>query len=103
MKFELLQLSKQRQVQLLILSRIILAIVAGFLIASFSVALIAKLYPATRAVATYTGLLLSFLIWLIYIIYIFSTKRLGRGSIYTVGILLLLCAWVLLFKQGGGA
>ncbi|WP_139852294.1 DUF3649 domain-containing protein [Acinetobacter pullicarnis] len=88
-------MSEIQRYRWMVLSRIVLAVVIGFAIASLSVAVIALIYPDRRAVATYTGMIASFVVWLIYIIYVFSVKSLAKAWISS-GILLLLlsaCVW----------
>lgn len=57
----------------MVFGRCFLAAVGGFLIASISVSLIA-LSSVQKALATYTGLIISFIMWLLIIIYVFSVK-----------------------------
>lgn len=95
MKFKALKMSEIQRYRWMVLSRIVLAVVIGFAIASLSVAVIALIYPDRRAVATYTGMIASFVVWLIYIIYVFSVKSLAKAWISS-GILLLVlsaCVW----------
>lgn len=95
MKFKALKMSEIQRYRWMVLSRIVLAVVIGFAIASLSVAVIASIYPDSRAVATYTGMIASFVVWLIYIIYVFSVKSLRKAWISS-GILLLVlsaCVW----------
>lgn len=71
MKF--FNLSDTAKYRWMVFGRCFLAIVGGFLIASFSVPLIA-LSSEQKALATYTGLIISFIMWLLIIIYVFSVK-----------------------------
>lgn len=75
MKLDFLTLSELQHYRMMVLIRIILAIFGGFLIASLTVACIGLMFPDQRALATYTGLLLSFVVWLSFIISIFTVKR----------------------------
>lgn len=83
-----------------VFARVFIAVVGGFLLASLTVPLLAYLFPACLAMATYTGMILSFLVWLLAILWAFSTKTTQRawlgicGSIVSMGItVLLLKGW----------
>jgi len=101
MKFEKLNMNEMSKYRWMVFARIVLAVVAGFVIATLSVAVIAFMYPDSRAVATYTGLIFSFVVWLIYIIYIFSVKSLSKALLSSGLILLVFSACVWGFKQVG--
>lgn len=75
MGLDFLKLGELQHYRIMVLIRIILAIFGGFLIASLMVACIGLMFPDQRALATYTGLLLSFVGWLSFIIGIFTVKR----------------------------
>lgn len=52
--------------------RILIAAGGGMFVASFCVAVIATLFPAHKALATYSGMLLSFVIWLLMALFAFT-------------------------------
>lgn len=75
----------------MVFGRCFLAAVGGFSIASFSVPLIA-LSSEQKALATYTGLIISFIMWLLIIIYVFSVKSAIKAWWFTLMILIVMVA-----------
>lgn len=78
--------------------RCCLAIVGGYLIANLSIPVITLLTPQRLALATYSALLLSFVLWLIAIMAIFSMKTLKKATLLTAGTLLFMTIAMLLLK-----
>ena len=84
----------QQHYRLIVLIRILLAAFGGFAVANLSVAAIALLFPDELAIATYAGFLLSFVVWLVLILAIFSIKKtihavwLCIGALFSLGCLL---------------
>ncbi|AOA58469.1 hypothetical protein [Acinetobacter larvae] len=61
--------------RLQVLTRILLASIAGFIIANLSIPAIALFFPTQLAIATYSATLLSFIIWLVFIMSMFTIKK----------------------------
>lgn len=63
----------------MVFSRCFLAVIVGFLIANLSVPIIALIFYEQKALATYSGLMMSFAIWTLIILYIFSATTAKRA------------------------
>ncbi|OTG78438.1 hypothetical protein B9T33_14020 [Acinetobacter sp. ANC 5054] len=87
MKFLFLKLDDQNQYRLVVFVRIFLAVFAGFLIANLTVATVGLLFPNQLAIATYTGFLLSFIVWLVFILAMFSMKTILNTVWLSLGLL----------------
>lgn len=94
-------LSENTRYRLMVFSRSFLAIFGGFFIASLTVPLVAFLFPTKLALATHTGLLLSFISWLAVIMWVFSIKSAIRAWIYIVSILVSMFLIIQLLKWWG--
>ena len=75
MKSHIIKSNVQQHYRLIVLIRVLLAAFGGFCVANLSVAVVGLLFPDNLAVATYAGFLLSFIIWLVFILTIFSIKK----------------------------
>lgn len=98
-----LDCSETQRYRWMVFARCLLAIIAGFTIATLTVPTVAYLLPESLAMATYTGMLLSFIVWLCYILYVFSAKHLKSIVKVTLIIVLILAAIVILFKMVGAS
>lgn len=83
MKLQLRELPALQAYRLKVALRCCMAILIGFLIANLCIPLLGYVLPVlfaeiSFAVATAQGFLLSFVVWLVYIIYVFSAKSLVR-------------------------
>ena len=78
--------------------RCCLAILGGYLFASLSVALITLLTPEELALATYSAMMLSFTVWLVAIMVVFSINSLKKASIVSSTSLLLMLVAVELLQ-----
>lgn len=83
-------LSENSKYRWMVFSRCILAIVIGFLIANLSVPIIAFIFHGQKVLATYSGLMLSFIVWLLVIIYVFSVKTARKAWLVIGGVFLLM-------------
>lgn len=101
MKFRLSQFSELQIYRYKVLARCLLAIFAGFAIANLTIPMIALLFSGQLALATYTGLLVSFVVWLLYIVYVFSAKHLLRIASITLLVLSIQILIVALLKTWG--
>lgn len=75
MKSHIIKSNVQQHYRLIVLIRVLLAAFGGFCVANLSVAVVGLLFPDNLAVATYAGFLLSFIVWLVFILAIFSIKK----------------------------
>lgn len=87
------QLSDDTRYRLMVFSRCVAAIAGGYLLASLSVSVISFIFFHQQHLATYSGMMLSYVIWLLVILWVFSTssaKRawIGVGSALIVAALL---------------
>lgn len=82
--------------------RCILAIFAGLFIATLIVPIMAFSLPQSLGIATLTGLLLSFTVWLCYIIYAFSCKSIRKLSLMTLIIFLIMASLAFGLKSWSG-
>lgn len=82
----------------MVFGRCFLAIFGGYLIASLSIPLITLLTPDNLALATYSALMLSFTVWLVVIIAVFSIKTLKQVSILTVTTIFVMLALITILK-----
>lgn len=103
MKLENLNLNENLLYRLQVLCRVVLASIVGFAIVNLAAAVIGLIFTSQQAVATYSGMLLSFMLWLIFIIAIFTIKK-TRHTVLLSGILVVaLSAVVYGLKQWGTA
>lgn len=103
MKFKLFALTEAQRYRWMVLARCLLAVFAGFAIANLTVPVIGLAFSRSLALATFTGLLLSFVVWLVYIIYVFSARDLARIVYITTAILLVQIVIVTLLKFMGAS
>lgn len=82
----------------MVLSRIVAAGAGGFLIASLSVPVLTRLFSASGALAAYSAMMFSFIVWLIFILWAFSTAKLKRVWLGTAGTIVALALLALLFQ-----
>lgn len=82
--------------------RVFLASVGGFLIANLSVPVLAVFSDEQRALTTYSATMLSFVIWLLVIMTVFSLAKTWRATLMVLGAVLLM-TFVVLMQQGGAA
>lgn len=78
--------------------RVVLAVAGGFLIASLSVPLLALPFAET-ALATYSAMLASFVVWLLVIMTVFHQATTLKATGLVGGLLLLMLALYLTFYQ----
>lgn len=103
MKLENLNLNANLIYRLQVFCRVVLASIVGFAIANLAAAAIGLIFSSQQAVATYSGMLLSFVLWLIFIIAIFTIKK-TRHTVWLSGLLLVgLSTVVYLLKLWGNA
>lgn len=91
-------LSASAKYRWMVFSRCFLAVVIGFFIANLSVPLVALWFDDLKALATYSGLLLSFTLWLLVIIYVFSVKSAIKAWLVITGILIAISIIYVLLK-----
>lgn len=82
--------------------RVFLASVGGFLIANLSVPVLAVFSDEQRALTTYSATMLSFVIWLLVIMTVFSLAKTWHATLIVLGAMLLM-TFVVLMQQGGAA
>ncbi|MFW2148016.1 hypothetical protein ACK2M2_07760 [Acinetobacter sp. TY1] len=93
MKSHIIKSNVQQHYRFIVLIRVLLAAFGGFCVANLSVAVVGLLFPDNLAVATYAGFLLSFIVWLVFILAIFSIKKtlntvwLCSGALLSLGCL----------------
>lgn len=90
MNLNIFPISQNAKYRWQVFVRCSLAIVAGFLIASLVVPIVAYSLPQPIGIATFTGMLLSFIVWLCYIIFVFSCKGMSKLLINTLVIFLIM-------------
>ena len=93
MKRKILKLQAPVAYRLMVAMRCCMAILIGFLIANLCIPLLGYVVPllfseTTFAIATAQGFLLSFVVWLVYIIYVFSAKSLA--AVFWLSLLIVL-------------
>lgn len=91
-------LSDDARYRWMVFSRVLAATVGGFLIANLSVPVLAGLFSGQGVLATYSAMLLSFVVWLIAIIWVFSAATLKRVWTGTTGAIIVLALLALLLK-----
>jgi len=101
MKSQFIKLNAQQHYRFIVFIRVLLASLAGFVVANLTVATVALLFPKQLALATYTGFLLSFIIWLIFIVAIFSIKKTKHTIFLSLILILGLGLIVSLLKMWG--
>jgi Na+/melibiose symporter-like transporter len=80
--------------------RAVLASVGGFLIANLSVAVLALFADEQRALTTYSATMLSFVIWLLVIMTVFSLAKTRHATLMVLGAMLLMSVVVVLDQAG---
>jgi len=83
------------------LLRILLASLGGFCIANLTVPVIGLMFPEQLALAVYAGLQLSFVVWLVFILAIFSIKNAFHAFCLTLGCIAALGLLAVLLKPWG--
>lgn len=83
-----------------ILSRVIAAIVGGYLLANITAILLSYLLPGSQANNVMTGMLLSFIIYMIVVIWVFAVKTVWRAwqGIFVPGFIGAISIWFLIPK-----
>lgn len=90
---------KNTRYRLAVFCRCCLAIIGGYLFANLSVALITLMTPEKLALATYSAMMLSFTIWLVAIMVMFSINSLKKAGVVAAASLLLMFIAVELLKN----
>lgn len=98
MKLEIFNLSAEQLYRLKVFCRVLLASIAGFVIANLMVGVIGLGFSKQQAIATYTGLLFSFIVWLIFIIMIFSIKKIRHTVLLSFSLIIGLSVMIYLLK-----
>lgn len=93
------KLSDGARYRWMVFSRILAAAMGGFLIANLSVPLVTALFPGRGILATYSGMLFSYVVWLIVILWVFSASSATRAWIGAAGTALALSVLALLSKS----
>jgi hypothetical protein len=106
MKLNLPKLDASVSYRLRVLSRCLIAIVTGFIIANLCIPIMAYGLPrlatgSSFASATAAGFLLSFVVWLLFIIYVFSAQSLKHVFGYSTLIVLVQALLILGLKLWG--
>ncbi len=101
MKSYSFKLNAQQHYRFMVLIRILLATFGGFGVANLTVAMVGLLFPNQLAVATYTGFLISFIVWLVLILTVFSMKSILKAFWLSIGLLLSLGCIVSALKIWG--
>lgn len=81
-----------------VLSRVLAATVGGFMIAGLSVPVITGLLPGPNELATYGAMLLSFTVWLIAVLWVFTASNATRAWAGTTATIIALAMLALLLK-----
>lgn len=95
------QLNAQQHYRFIVFIRILLASFVGFGVANLTVAMVGLLFPNQLAIATYTGFLISFIVWLLLILTVFSMKSTVKAVWLSIALLLSLTCIVSALKIGG--
>ena len=95
------QFNDQQGYRFRVLLRILLASLGGFCIANLTVPVIGLMFPEQLALAVYAGLQLSFVVWLVFILAIFSIKSVFHGFCLTLGCIAGLGLLAVLLKPWG--
>lgn len=101
MKSHSFKLNAQQHYRFTVFIRILLAVFGGFGVANLTVAMIGLFFPSQQAIATYTGFLLSFIVWLVLILAVFSMKSTLKAVCLSIGLLLSLGCIVSALKIWG--
>lgn len=101
MKPSISQFNDQQGYRFRVLLRILLASLGGFCIANLTVPVIGLMFPEQLALAVYAGLQLSFVVWLVFILAIFSIKSVFHGFCLTLGCIAGLGLLAVLLKPWG--
>lgn len=78
--------------------RVLAAAVGGFVIAGLSVPVITGLLPGSNELATYSAMLFSFTVWLIIVLWVFTTASATRAWAGTAAIIIVLALLALILK-----
>ena len=89
-------LSHSMRYRWMVFCRALVAVVGGFVIAGLSVPLLALLLPGSAAMATYIAMMLSFVVWLLVIVWAFSPFTLKRIVLGAAAIIVAMSVLVLL-------
>ena len=84
--------------RLMVASRILAAVVAGYALASAISILLALIWPAPKAEAVLASTMLSFAIYAAVVLWVFATKSVIRawvGLLIPLAIISLLCWWLI--------
>lgn len=81
------QFNTQNHHRFIVFIRILLASLGGFAAANLTVAMVGLLFPNQLAIATYTGFLISFIVWLVFILAVFSIKSTLKTVCLSIGLL----------------
>ncbi|AYA02525.1 hypothetical protein BEN74_06405 [Acinetobacter sp. WCHAc010034] len=101
MKPSISQFNDQQGYRFRVLLRILLASLGGFCIANLTVPVVGLMFPEQLALAVYAGLQLSFVVWLVFILVIFSIKSVFHGFCLTLGCIAGLGLLAVLLKPWG--
>lgn len=101
MKSHSFKLNAQQHYRFTVFIRILLASFGGFGIANLTVAMVGLFFPNQLAIATYTGFLISFIVWLVFILIIFSMQSTLKTIWLSIGLLFSLGSIVSVLKIGG--
>jgi len=101
MKPSISQFNDQQGYRFRVLLRILLASLGGFCIANLTVPVVGLMFQEQLALAVYAGLQLSFVVWLVFILAIFSIKSVFHGFCLTLGCIAGLGLLAVLLKPWG--
>ncbi len=92
--------------RLYVASRVVAAVVGGYMLASAMTVLIALIWPLPQAEAVFASVMLGFVWYTLAVIWVFSVKSATRAWLCMVlptSIVTALCWWLLPVAQGAGA
>ncbi|MCY1162191.1 hypothetical protein D9M71_25360 [compost metagenome] len=101
MKPVISRLNDQQRYRFMVLLRILLASLGGFCIANLTVPVVGLMFPEHLALAVYAGLQLSFVVWLVFILVIFSIKNAFHAFCLTLSCIAGLGLLAVLLKPWG--
>lgn len=96
-------LAEDTRYRLGVTSRILAAVLGGYALSAAIAALLALVWPLPRADAVLASTMLSFTVYTLIIIWVFSTRSASRAWLGMIVPLVLVSAVVWLLKQGAGA
>lgn len=91
-------MSRMTRYRLMVVSRILAAMIGGYALTAAISVLLALLLPVSRAEATQASTMLSFIIYAVVVIWVFSTRTATRawiGLLVTALPLGLICWWLI--------